>query len=76
MQVYRWPTVTQAGNQFTETHCRKPVDRLDKAQRSRLVCSGEVALVPAHLVVQNLVILGEGEHVHGEAFEIRRVPTV
>lgn len=26
--------------------------------------------------MQNLVILGEGEHVHGEAFEIRQVPTV
>lgn len=49
--------------------------RLGKEQRSRVVRSDEAALVPAHLVLQNLVILGEGEHAHGEALEIRRVLT-
>lgn len=29
-------------------------------------------LVQAYRVFQNLFILGEGEHVHGEAFVVRR----
>lgn len=38
--------------------------------------SDEPALVVAYLVLQNLVLLCEGEHVVGEAFDIHKVISV